>query len=377
MTESDILKLLVATDEFGLQTLNEYIQGFLIENQKEFLQNDPIGILEIAFRIETFEKFKDNCIRIICQEPDLLFGTDKILALPAEILESLLKREDLTLTEIEVWNNLIKWVHAQHPNINHDPFKWTNDDIEIMEQTIQRFIPLIIFQEISCNDYYGKIFPYEELLPKYLKSEIMHSFLVTNETKVIGSLSSSWPRFDPSLIITKDHLKLFIKWINRNDETLKKRKYTPYEFNLIYRGSRDGFGAKFFHSNCDDKGATIVVAKIKDKNQIVGGYNPLDWNGDGDKTTCDSFIFSFKDPRDISTGEIGRVIETQHAIRCFDNCGPLFGKFSNYSNDLTIYDENRCSSISSSYPNLNIPRSFTIHDYEVFQVVKKSKKLCK
>ena len=109
---SDALKLLVATEELGLNILSEYIQEFLIENQKEFLENDPIGILKISFQHETFTALKDYCLETICQEPNVLFGTDKILKLSAQILESLLKRDDLALDEIEVWNNLIRWAHA-------------------------------------------------------------------------------------------------------------------------------------------------------------------------------------------------------------------------------------------------------------------------
>ena len=44
----------------------------------------------------------------------------------------------------------------------------------------------------------------------------------------------------------------------------------PYKFNLILRGSRDGFNASTVHAKCDNEGATIIVAKIKNTNQIVG-----------------------------------------------------------------------------------------------------------
>ena len=75
----DVLKLLVATDEFGLNSLSEYIQEFLIENQEEFLQNDPIKILEIIFQYESFATLKEYCLKIICQNPGNLFENDKML----------------------------------------------------------------------------------------------------------------------------------------------------------------------------------------------------------------------------------------------------------------------------------------------------------
>lgn len=34
------------------------------------------------------------------------------------------------------------------------------------------------------------------------------------------------------------------------------------EWFLLYRGSRDGFHARKFHSCCDEKGATVVLVKV-------------------------------------------------------------------------------------------------------------------
>ena len=45
----------------------------------------------------------------------------------------------------------------------------------------------------------------------------------------------------------------------------------PYSFNLLYRASRDGNTVAAFHEKCDNKGPTIVIAKITNSEQIVGG----------------------------------------------------------------------------------------------------------
>ncbi|PKY51485.1 hypothetical protein RhiirA4_468551 [Rhizophagus irregularis] len=52
-------------------------------------------------------------------------------------------------------------------------------------------------------------------------------------------------------------------------------------------------GGITFDKNFDNKGATIWVAKIRGSSQLIGGYNPLDWNGNGWKITRDSFLISF------------------------------------------------------------------------------------
>ncbi|CAI2190784.1 17175_t:CDS:2, partial [Funneliformis geosporum] len=67
----------------------------------------------------------------------------------------------------------------------------------------------------------------------------------------------------------------------------KKANKTSYGFNLLYRASRDGNTSLAFHQKCDNKGANIVVVKIKGTEQIVGGFNPFGWEGNGHKTTKD------------------------------------------------------------------------------------------
>ncbi|RGB24645.1 hypothetical protein C1646_803811 [Rhizophagus diaphanus] len=108
MNGPDILKLLVAIEELGLDgVLSEYIQEFLIEDQNKFSQDDCIELLNIVFQHGSFTILEEYYLKTICQVPAILFGTDKILSLPAKILELLLKRDDLALDEIELWNNLV------------------------------------------------------------------------------------------------------------------------------------------------------------------------------------------------------------------------------------------------------------------------------
>ncbi|RHZ89495.1 hypothetical protein Glove_13g274 [Diversispora epigaea] len=54
----------------------------------------------------------------------------------------------------------------------------------------------------------------------------------------------------------------------------------PYEFNLILRGSRDGFETIVFWNLCNQK--KNVVIKVKDADEIIGGYNPIGWNSNLD-----------------------------------------------------------------------------------------------
>src|ERR1051325_968248 len=123
----DVLKLLIAVDELNIQPLISHVQEFLIENKAEFLRQNPTGILETVYQHETFTDLWNFCLEFICGEPKVLFDSDKFINLKAPFLELLLKRDDLDMDEIEIWESLLKWCFAQQ-NINNDPSKWSKED---------------------------------------------------------------------------------------------------------------------------------------------------------------------------------------------------------------------------------------------------------
>ena len=100
-----------------------------------------------------------------------------------------------------------------------------------------------------------------------------------------------------SQIIDSKIVSTISKWIDKkvinNDDF--RELYLPYKFELLLRGSRDGFTPKKFHELCDGKPNTVSFIKVKGTDEILGGYNPLKWkSGGGWVENKDSFIFSFK-----------------------------------------------------------------------------------
>ena len=108
----DVLKLLIAVDELNIHTLISHIQEFLIKHQPEFLHQNPTGILETVYQHE-FTDLWNFCLEEICEEPKILFNSDKFIILKAPLLELLLKRDDLDMDEIEIWESLLKWGFAR------------------------------------------------------------------------------------------------------------------------------------------------------------------------------------------------------------------------------------------------------------------------
>ncbi|EXX68343.1 hypothetical protein GLOIN_2v1471188 [Rhizophagus irregularis DAOM 181602=DAOM 197198] len=367
---SDMLKLLVAVDELNIQPLISHIQEYLIEHQPEFLNKNPTKLLEIAYQHETFTDLWDFCLDKVCEEPKILFNSDKFLDLKAPLLELLLKRDDLNADEIDIWDNLLKWCFAQL-NVKDDSKKWNKEDIPKIEDLLSRFIPLIRFYDIEPKDFFYKIYCYKDVLPKDLIYDLLEFHVVPNmkpKSNVTPSRKSNLNLKLDSTLIESDFTSLFASWIDKKDSKYYNKKNIPYEFKLLYRSSRDEFNAASFHRNCNKKGATIWIAKIQDSTQLIGGYNPLDWSGTGWKNTSDSFLFNFNDVNNISSVKLGYVSDGSRAVYCNSNYGPSMG-------DLVCSDSNNWEYdylFNGDYPNIGIPANFTVEGYEVFQVIKKT-----
>src|SRR3984957_12478634 len=98
-----------------------------------------------------------------------------------------------------------------------------------------------------------------------------------------------------------------------NDDNFKE-SYLPYKFELLLRGSRNGFTPKKFHELCDGKPNTITFIKVKGTEEIIGGYNPLKWKSSNTwGKTQDSFIFSFKN-KNIRNAIISNVKNVNNAL---------------------------------------------------------------
>ena len=50
------------------------------------------------------------------------------------------------------------------------------------------------------------------------------------------------------------------------------------DFDLLYRGSHDGFGTSDFHRQCDNKGKTLILVK-NTSGHAFGGFASVPWEG--------------------------------------------------------------------------------------------------
>jgi hypothetical protein len=100
-------------------------------------------------------------------------------------------------------------------------------------------------------------------------------------------------------------------------------------FTLLWRDSRDGFGAKHFHRRCDGHVNTLTL--IEDvKGNIFGGVTPVKWESPWtSKCKADpsrkSFLFTLKNPHSFPARKFALKAEKKdEGIYCDSSWGPYF-----------------------------------------------------
>ncbi len=108
---------------------------------------------------------------------------------------------------------------------------------------------------------------------------------------------------------------------------------------LLYKLTRDGYGASTFHSKCDGKSNTVTIIKTN-SNYVFGGYSAAMWKSDrtyGYDATA--FIFSLR-RNGIPYNEKYMVRDPSSAIGNYDIWRPTFGEGSRSSDIyLTLSNE--------------------------------------
>ena len=177
--------------------------------------------------------------------------------------------------------------------------------------------------------------------------------------------------FVDSVILKNDleNHRMVADWVS---ETLKS---IGGSFDLLYRGSRDGFGAKNFHKKCDNKGPTIVIIENTSGNKF-GGYAAVSWTSmhqsNQSKDSFSSFLFSIDKKEKLPyKPESGSQVLCRHS-----GYGPIFGA----SHTLLIDD--KCNANNNSYYDpecesyqglkeggyISGTKYFTVKEIEVYSV---------
>ncbi|CAH1760857.1 4709_t:CDS:2 [Entrophospora sp. SA101] len=325
------LAILFVADDFGLEELANYVENYMLEVNVNYLHENFVFINKACFQHKSLKGLQNFYSEIIAKQPELIFNSKDFTKLSELALISLLK-----------------------PNL---------------KETLQNCLPLIRYFHLSSDQFFDKVFPHEKLLPTSLFKDLIQYFIIPD--RPIKSSLILPPRF--STIITQRQAALIATWIDKlASSTIYNTQDNPYIFKLLLRGSRDGFRAKKFHDLCGEKSKTVVILKVQSTNEIIGGYNPIQWSKSGYGQTSESFLFSIDD-NDLKNSVRSKVVNNSYALDYYSYYGPIFG-----GRDLALEDnfkdEKRCWCKKRYYDRAirKVDDAFSVEDYEIFQVVPKN-----
>ncbi|GBC38718.2 hypothetical protein GLOIN_2v1473716 [Rhizophagus irregularis DAOM 181602=DAOM 197198] len=370
----DVINLLIAAESLKLQEIVNYLQSYFIENETNWVKEHFNLVYNKIFQHNSFIELQKFCTDIISKNPEKLSKSLDYNSISEKSLISLIKRNDLKVEEIDVWDHVLKWGLAQNPSLLPDPEEWSDDDFKLMEKSLQNCLPFVRFFYLSSKEFLNKVFPYQKLLDPQLYKDLMNYHL-DGDNKIISTIQSARGSIIDSKLITSKTAAYIASWIDKKENQhpiYRFRPYSsldnPYEFKLLLRGSRDGFSSESFHKLCDNKAKTITIAKVKGTSEILGGYNPLIWESKDNfeySESNESFIFSFTF-MNLNDVILSRVINHHRAFS------------SNVEYCICFGDDFYIGAGAIGYcDKLNYEKGlrpekgfFDLEEYEVFQIIK-------
>ncbi len=303
------------------------------------------------------------------RDPSLIFKAKDFTTIKQENLLEFLIKNGHSLKPIKVWDKLMEWSIAQSNELPSNITKWTADNVSTFGKIIQPFIPHINFKQITPSDFFQKIKPFKEIFNNEFYVKILEYYSFNSDLH-----SKFKMNIDSKIIDSEQAFILFnlFKFIEDNGCNLFSTFF--YNYELLVRGSRDGFKVGTFHECCDGKGPTITIARIKNTNEILGGYNPNSWESKGGRSkTEESFIFSL-DQNNLKNSIYSRIISEKCAHYNDKSFGPNFGGYSSSDLKLLCSNTNKGICKRNEYHKQirNSEEEFEIEEYEVFRVCHKT-----
>ncbi|RHZ89923.1 hypothetical protein Glove_9g175 [Diversispora epigaea] len=317
-----IFDLMLTANEFKLEELSKKLETILIKYKASWLKTHFSLVYRSIFINNNFNDLENFCNDIITKNPNLIFDAEDFTSLQESALQNL--------------GITVKWGIAQNPTLPTNLEEWSTKNFLTLETTLQQCLPHIRYFHIPGDDILDKVKPYKKILDKQLWKDLMKYLISPNQPLyfslticLIAFLSTSL--IHTPLINTPPINTPSIQELPSNT-IISDYRLTPYS-STNYPGSRDGFAPHTFWNMCHGYSGTVVIIKVKGTDEILGGYNPLNWdnikNYNTYKYTPYSFIFSLKNGN-IKNSILSRVIKPEHALyyygkRYQNKFGPYFG----------------------------------------------------
>jgi hypothetical protein len=325
----------LSDEEINLeQKLEESIKKFF-QYYDEFSQNKN--------KIETdvFDHFQELRFQIDEQREEL---TKRIDDIALAMIDKIKKYEEKYLRDLK--ERFPFFGHSQSLESELNQIEDTFRNPNLLAQSIKEMQSK---QEASLKEIQIKLnqmttVKYQLKTTKGFKPNLS-SFNQEEGTSLFGSL-----KLDGCWLNVNSFKGQILTDVRQMTELIDLCGFSPNDkWTLLYRGTRDGFGSRDFHSKCDGHSNTLTILKVKGSEFIFGGFTTVNWDSsNGWKSDLNAFIFSLtnKDNQPLKM----KIEQNRHrcAICCYSFCGPTFGydiRIANNANTTT----NSYSDLGFSY----------------------------
>eukprot|EP00830_Metopus_es_P018012 TRINITY_DN6133_c0_g1_i1.p1 TRINITY_DN6133_c0_g1~~TRINITY_DN6133_c0_g1_i1.p1 ORF type:complete len:327 (-),score=54.46 TRINITY_DN6133_c0_g1_i1:29-1009(-) len=222
-------------------------------------------------------------------------------------------------------------------------------------------------KSVAVTDYYYM----NEISKEYTKAIKVLTTRIGNLTSQLKqSQNIVYIKNNPDPIIKKNDKLWLAQWL-LNGKTGK-----AIELELLYKGLRDKFNSKEFHTRCDGKYPTLTV--IASGDQVFGGYTAIPWASSNPGVFVeDSSAFTFSITKKAKVPIIAD--KRQSAVRHLEGRGPIFGSTDIFisENDSEKSESEAIGNVCYAVPPGVVPdpkafyspdKNFKLRDIEVYRV---------
>ena len=259
-------------------------------------------------------------------------------------------------------------------DISNNSFKvfWKKDDLNIIDIDNNKIKYKVEIRKENSNENFIQAYEGSDnnCLIKNLNMNTNYEIriccfynnLIGNWTDIQKVKTENKKILEDSIILKNEDqkIKTICEWIDPNKK---------FQFNLLFRMSRDGSNCSDFHRCCDNKGETLLLFKT-DKNYIFGAYTPLNWTSPQSGEVNDpndnlTFLFSLNKMKKF-TKIPGK---SRNSARSQKENGPLLGG----GTDIGIYPDMKKGwtnngTFLTNRELTNGESDFNLNEMEIFQV---------
>ncbi|RIB02123.1 hypothetical protein C2G38_2228707 [Gigaspora rosea] len=264
---SVIFDLLIGSNEFGLEELVKHIQSLLIGNNASWLRLNFSRVYQASFKDNNFDALLNFCTNIIAKYPNIVFDSDEFNTLSENILVNILKLDNLQMDEGLIWDYVIRWRIAQNTSLSSNPKQWSDADFLVMKNTLQNCLPLIRYFQISGQDIFKKVRPYQKILDPIMWEDIEMKFMMPDQTIT----SQILPPRNPSSTSLPSRSDQSLNFITDNNEN-------EIELNNIYelgKRAKYHFKMKRYNEALEDLNKAIEIGQNNQNNVSMIDIIPI------------------------------------------------------------------------------------------------------